>query len=386
MSQRTDIAPARETLSRLKALLRDDPHLKARFEAAKDVIRVFRRPRFYEVSQRCNLFCEGCYYFEGPTAYQPGASANLEQWVEFFRREADERHVSMAYFIGAEPSLEQERLFAASECFDYGNVGTNGTVKIDPAIPFRVSISSWGDPDTDTIMRGAPAFRKALINYRGDPRAIVVYTLSAWNLEATRKVAEMCKDHGIPLTFNMYSPTAAFMDKANRGDKNDKAYFRLSEPGKTPTFDKAGLIECRKVVRSLMEDFPETIVYTGAYNDWVTDPNGMFDIDPLTGIAIDCGSKIQGTMQYFGSDLMPKQMKCCTPDIDCSECRMYSAGWSTRLQIQARDVVSAQAFEDWCDIVATLGEIFVLPREKALQAMAHADRESAKVAPQFAAQ
>ncbi len=365
MSTRTDLAPARQTLGQLRKLIQDHPRLKVRFDAAKEVVRAFRRPGFYEVSQRCNLFCEGCYYFEGPTAFRLRKSPDVETWRAFFEREARERKVSMAYFIGAEPSLEQERLFAASEYFEHGNIGTNGTVKIDPAIPFRVSISAWGDEETDRRLRGANALRKALANYGGDPRAIVVYTLSAWNLDAAREVTVMCRDHGLPITFNMYTSTVPFAEKAAQDQEHDKAYFRLSSKDHTPAFDEASLDRCRAIVSDLMQEFPETVVYTKAYNDWVTQHGSIFEIDPETGIAPECGSRIVGNMKYFGADLNAHEVKCPTPDINCAECRMYSAGWSTRLKLFDKDVTSAGAFDDWCDIIEALGEIFVLPRERA---------------------
>ncbi|MEQ8653350.1 MAG: hypothetical protein RIC87_12875 [Kiloniellales bacterium] len=377
--------PARQTLRQLQSLLAADPSLTPKFEAAKEVVRAFRRPAFYEVSQRCNLFCEGCYYFEGPTAFQPRNAPEVETWRAFFEKEAKERKVSMAYFIGAEPSLEPERLYAAKDFFTYGNIGTNGVVKIDKEIPFRISISVWGDPATDVKLRGADAFKKALANYGEDPRALVVYTLSAWNLEAAREVAVKCRDHGLPLTFNMYTPTAPYLDKVDEGAKNDKAYFRLSKKGSTPCFDAESLVACRNTVRDLMDAFPETIVYTDHYNAWATQAGSMFHVDEDTGIASNCGSRIIGTLKYMGADLNARDLKCCTPDVDCRDCRMYSAGWSTRLQLLPADVASAKSFQTWCDDISALGKIFVYRPETGApsgqEGMASFDRLASFVSP-----
>lgn len=378
MPTRMNVSPARQTLRDLQKLLSEAPDLVPQFEAAKEVVRAFRRPAFYEVSQRCNLFCEGCYYFEGPTAFKLRDAPGQETWRAFFAQEAKERKVSMAYFIGAEPSLEQERLYAAKDFFTYGNVGTNGVVKIDREIPFRISISVWGDAKTDTRLRGANAFKKALENYAEDPRALVVYTLSAWNLEAAREVAVMCQDHGLPLTFNMYTPTAPYLDKVDEGASNDKAYFRLSRKGSTPCFDEDSLLTCRQTVRDLMDDFPETVVYTEHYNRWATQTGSMFHVADGEAVASNCGSRIMGTLKYFGADLEPRDLKCCTPDVDCRDCRMYSAGWSTRLQLLPEDVVSQTAFRAWCEDMTALGKIFVYKPADAPQsdkaAMASFDR------------
>lgn len=361
MASRTQAIPARDTLRRLRSLLDEAPYLIPKFSKAKSIVRAFRRPAFYEVSERCNLFCEGCFYFEGPSLVRSHQSADIESWRAFFERESNERKVSMAYFAGAEPALEQERLFAAKDFFPYSNVGTNGTIKIDPAIPFRIAVSVWGDAETDTKLRGANVFRKALANYGEDPRVLVYFTLSAWNLGSAREVVIMCKDHGLPLTFNMYSPTSPYLNKVQDGVQNDKAYFRLAKKGNTPCFDDETLLACRKTVRDLMQEFPETIIYTEAYNNWATRLGSMFNVDDASGLAENCGSRIIGNLKYYGTDLQNRELKCPTPDIDCRDCRMYSAGWSTRLQIRPEDVTSLKAVETWCNDIAILGKIFLYP-------------------------
>src|ERR1700754_3211627 len=204
----------RLVLRRIRDLLDENPHLAPRYEDAKKIIRIFRKPAFYEVTQRCNLKCEGCYYFEGN--FKPVKEQDkISEWEHFFAHEK-ERGVSIAYFVGAEPALEQERLVAAAKIFPYGNVGTNGTVKIDPIVPYRISISMWaGDDDTDKKLRGASVFKKAFKNYHGDPRVLVYFTLSRWNLGTVRTVVEMCRDNGFPITFNLYSPSITFLQKLN---------------------------------------------------------------------------------------------------------------------------------------------------------------------------
>src|SRR5882724_4982430 len=133
MSVSVGLLDPRAAIRRIAEFGASDPAIRERYENAKRIIRVFRKPSFYEITQRCNLKCEGCYYFEGN--FQPvPEEGSLAAWEAFFASEA-ERGVSIAYFVGAEPALEQERLVAASRAFACGNVGTNGTVKIDPVVP-----------------------------------------------------------------------------------------------------------------------------------------------------------------------------------------------------------------------------------------------------------
>lgn len=361
----TTLTDPRPLLRRIREHIERRPDFAARYDTAREVVRVFRKPAFYEVTQRCNLKCEGCYYFEGGLHQPVVEEQSLEAWDEHFRAEK-ERGVSMAYFVGAEPSLEQERMLVASKYFKYGNIGCNGTVKIDPAVSFRVAISIWaGDEATDKKLRGAAVFRKAFQNYRGDPRVLVYYTLTRWNVDSARVIAEMCRDNGVPLTFNLYSPTTTFLEKLRLGTSNDDEFFRVSRADDSPILSGDDLLRARGVVEDLMADFPETVIYSRPYNDWSTRPAPLHEIDE-NGIAPHCGSRIIGGMHYYGSDLKPMSLKCCTPDLDCSECRMMSAGWSTKLQPTLKDVETEGAFGDWLDMLETIGRIFVYDHEAAL--------------------
>lgn len=371
---RTEVSHAaqgnvRTILARISALTRGRPDLHSRYRGAKEVIHAFRRPAFYEITQRCNLWCEGCYYFEVGERHRVHEESSTEAWEEFFAAEA-ERHVSMAYFVGAEPALHQERLVAASRWFPYGNIGTNGTIRIDPVVPYRIGVSVWaGNDSDDRRLRGGSAFRKAFKNYAGDPRAIILFTLSRWNLDSVRSVAKMCRDHALPLTFNMYSPTSAFLTKLRHGRANDNEYFRVSRLDDSPLFSHNDLVRTRNLVAELMEEFPETIVYSAAYNTWATQPGSLYEIDE-NGIAPRCGSRMIGTMHYFGADLQPLHPKCGTPDVDCSECRMYSGGWSSKFQPSEADVASEESFVAWLEMIEVLGRIFLYDRASHAQRVA----------------
>jgi len=65
------------------------------------------------MSKRCNLWCEGCYYFENKDLQTQKEQKDITVWDDFFATE-QQRNVSMSYFVGAEPALEQARLRAAA--------------------------------------------------------------------------------------------------------------------------------------------------------------------------------------------------------------------------------------------------------------------------------
>ena len=69
-----------------------------------------------------------------------------------------------------------------------------------------------------------------------------------------------------------------------------------------------------------------------------------------------------GQMRYFKTDLQPGAEKCGTSDAVCSECRMYSGGWSSKFEPRDGDVRDEAALSDWLEMIAALGRIFLIER------------------------
>ncbi|MGO1120408.1 hypothetical protein ACTL6U_17005 [Rhodovibrionaceae bacterium A322] len=346
-------------LKHIKARVASRPDFPERYQLARKIIRCFSKSSFYEVSTRCNLFCEGCYYYESD-GFDPTLEEGADQeWVDFFKAEAA-RGVTMGYFVGAEPALEQKRLVAASGLIPHGNIGTNGTKRITDEVNFRIEISMWGDEATDTKLRGAPVIRKALRNYEDDPRAIVLATLSRWNIDQIPDIAALCSDHNIPVTFNIFSPTTSYLRKIRADQEHDKKFFRLADSSDSPMFRDEDLPYLRDAVDRAIDDFPDTVIFSKSYNKWMTKPGPLYELDE-NGVAQNCSSRILAPLTYHKANRVQTPVKCCTSDVDCSQCRMYSGGWSSRLSPKLADVATDEAFDDWLGVMDTLGQIFLLP-------------------------
>ncbi len=351
---------ARQISSSIRSMICQDEALGRRYQRAKETVRAFRRPAFYEIETRCNLKCEGCYYFEGGDTWKINGDKTLDEWKLFFRQEA-ERGVSMAYFVGAEPALAQERLLAAAEHFPWGNIGTNGTIRLHKDIPYRIGVSVWaGDDAADIQLRGASVFRKALANYEGDKRAIMLLTVSRETIHQVPEVARLCREHGVELTYNLYSPTHSFLNKLASDHHHDDRFFRFSDRSNSPVFADSDWTKVRDILAGTIEDYPETVAYCQEYNDHMCQPGSRYQLDE-SGIALDCQSRITDPMRYYTTDLEAKSVKCCTPDIDCSQCRMYSGGWSSRFIPTLKDVATPKSFTAWLNMIDTLGRIFLYP-------------------------
>jgi hypothetical protein len=345
------------SLGRIAWLLEEYPQFQAKYDQAREVMGIFARPTFYEVTSRCNLHCRGCYYFEGGFDPVRKDVTSIEAWDDFFAAEA-RRGVTMGQYFGGEPALVQEVLRTAVKYIPYGNIGTNGTIRIDPEIQARIHISVWGGKESDAAWRGKSVFGQAVKNYAGDPRAIAAYTLNGRNLSEAREIAGICRDNGLRLTFSMFSPTSSYR-QGKGGENDDGGDFHAVAGGGTQIFSAPALMAAREVVAGLLDDFPETILYSRDYNSWVTTPGPLFEIDPETGWATNCGSRIKDHFQVIFPDLKKSREKCCHAGIVCAECRVYGAGFSSRLSPATADLTDLAGFVKWLDFMELFRKIFV---------------------------
>lgn len=353
-------AQARYVAGRIKRIVDGQPDLKERYDNARRIIRAFRRPSFYEISQRCNLWCEGCYYFEDESRVPAEREMSDDAWASFFAAER-ERGVSMAYLVGAEPALYPSRLIAASRNIRYGNIGSNGTIRIPEEVRCRIDVSVWGNETDDAVLRGGSVLRKAMRNYAGDPRALMLFTLSPWNLDSIDDVMLASQDHDLKVTFSMFSPTTTYLSKLDRGQPADSKYFRLGPTRSRPAFEEADLRRASELILDAMQRYPGTLLFCEEYCDLITNPEPLYDIDPVTGMAENCGSRIRDPLRYFDAGGQRKHIKCCTPDVDCHHCRLYSGGWSTQFRPKETYLNDAPSFERWLNIIETIGKIFIYP-------------------------
>ncbi|SNT01205.1 radical SAM protein [Tropicimonas sediminicola] len=319
---------------------------------------VLARAAYVEMTTRCNLRCEGCYYFDGGYDKTPDVRSPAE-WDAFFADLAA-RGTRFLYLVGAEPSMVPERLEIAARHVRRGLIGTNGIRKIDRAIPFKLHISVWGAPELDTAYRGADAFSKALANYAGEAdRVLFVYTLSPRNIDDAERALERVRDAGLKMTFNMYSPTNTYRNRLAGLDTSTSEFFRRSSQSDNLNWDAASLGRARRRAAELIDAFPDTLVYSRAYNDWITDPAPRYELDE-NGDAPHCLSRIGGSLSLTGPDLNPlENAKCCTSDVDCSTCRLYSGGLASRLSLRTPDLASRDAFANWLDICQQLFGIYI---------------------------
>lgn len=334
-----------------------DPELRTRY-------RRFRRIAFgiagssYDISRTCNLTCEGCLFFEGSTFEAHLDDKSDAEWDAFFAAEAA-RGVNFVYLAGAEPALRPERLRIAARHIKRGVVFTNGTIAIDPALPYRLHVSLWGNVEDTVRLRGGSSYDKAFRLYGKDPRAIFIYTVNAQNLGGVWQAAERCAQTGARLSFSIFSPTEQYRDKLATGVRAGGDYFRISSADSHLAPDAPMLAKIRATLNEVAAAFPDTVIYAPAYNRWVTQPDSLYQIDPETGWAVDCETRRAPYFRYVRTDLSTSDSKCCSPNIDCRDCRAYSMASGTAVSRFRRFATSYQGFRDWMDIAEQWCALFL---------------------------
>ncbi|WP_300754803.1 hypothetical protein [Janthinobacterium sp.] len=310
----------------------------------------------YDIVSKCNLRCEGCLFFEGEENEGHEDCRSLAEWDALFAADAA-RGVTLAYLAGAEPSLVPERIRAAQRSIPHGIVFTNGTIRLPDDIFYRIHISSWGVDEIGSSLRAGDVLTKALNNYRDDPRAVCVFTITSLNIGQIMIMAELANSHGLPLTFSYFSPTTRYLDKLENKVDNDKAYFRISSATQSLALTQTDFAKARAEIVRAMQAYPETVQYSLSYDDWVTGKE-LYDIDPVTKIAKNCGFRITKQV-HVHVDHQPGKGKCCSSNIDCSNCRAYAMGQSTYLS-RIRDAVrKPEELAKWIEVREIWAKLFL---------------------------
>lgn len=382
------VVPSRETARRVQAFIAQAPELGPRYARAKEFRRILRQVSNFDLTSRCNLRCEGCFYFEGDDYKQAIEQEDLARWRAFFKEQA-RRGVTFASLVGAEPALVQNRLEIANQYIPRGAIFTNGTIKIRPSIDYAIVISVWGDPETTEAFRGGGVFWKALKTYKGDRRARALFTVHTKNIGQISNVTRIIHDHGIRLSFNYFSPTHSYLAKLAADAKNDDEFFRISSRADNFVLTADALERARDTIDDMIDLYPETVFHTHAFNRICTDPDGLYNIDARTGVATNCGGRNFHWHQSYRVDLKPSNAKCCTPNVNCKDCRLNAVALASLLFRLDRFVGSIQQFRDWLDICEQYGRSNLLDNDPvwsvgadysgALREVARAMREADKL-------
>ncbi len=321
-----------------------DPAIRERWEKVRRYF--FLRESTYDMSNRCNIRCEGCYYFAGEKQF--ARENNDEQaWRQLFLSEK-ERGVTFAVLAGAEPSLVPNLCEICSQVIPLGTIASNGLKPIPRKIDYQIHISVWGNDKTSLVIRKAPdMLARQMSNYKEDPRAVFVYTFTPVNIDEAREVTGLLAENNQRITFNMFSAPVGYKGHLRHTDQT--------------------LINTRKVMRELLTDYPETVLFS-PYNIVAhTGKQGLHELFscsyPRMNPSTDIG--LGRSFRQYRTDLQwDRDAACCVPDTDCDDCRHYAAGSAVVTARMYRHATDPVTFSAWLDYVDTYLAVWVRGYDK----------------------
>lgn len=321
-----------------------DPAIRERWEKVRKYF--FLRESTYDMSNRCNIRCEGCYYFIGEKQFAD-ENTDEEAWRQLLEAEK-ERGITFVVLAGAEPSLVPQLCEVCYRVIPLGAIASNGLKAIPREIDYRIHISIWGNDRTSLAIRKAPDMLvRQMANYQNDPRAVFVYTFTPVNIDEAGEVTRLLAEGGQQITFNMFSAPVGY-----------NGHLRH-----TPET----LSKTRQVMTELLAGYPETVLFSPYNIVTHTREQGLHELFscsyPRMNPSTDIG--LGRSFRQYRTDLQwDRDAACCVPDTDCDDCRHYAAGSAVVTARMYRHATDPVTFSAWLDYVDTYLAVWVRGYDK----------------------
>lgn len=321
-----------------------EPAIKERWDKVRRYF--FLRESTYDMTKRCNIRCEGCYYYNGEkqAAAENGSETDWRQLLEAEKQ----RGITFVVLAGAEPSLVSNLCAVCYQVIPLGAIASNGLKPIPREIDYRIHISVWGSDKTSLAVRKAPDMLvRQIANYKDDPRAVFVYTFTSANIDEAKEVTQLLARNGQKITFNMFSAPVGY---------NGPLRHTVETLQKT-----------QAVMRELLAEYPQTVLfslYNIAAHTHVQGLHALFSCSyPRMNPAGDIG--LGRSFRQYRTDLnWDRDAACCVPDTDCADCRHYAAGSAVVTARMYRHATDPLTFSAWLDYVDTYLAVWVRGYEK----------------------
>jgi len=318
--------------------------IRERWEKVRNYF--FLRESTYDMTNRCNIRCQGCYYYEGEKQFVREIK-DPNMWRKLMQAEKA-RGITYVVLAGAEPSLVPELCEVCFEEMPLGTIASNGLKPIPESINYKIHISVWGNDETSLKIRNAKdMLLRQIENYRGDPRAVFVYTFTKENIDQVYEVAETLARQGCKLTFNAFSAPVGYAGPLRH----------------TP----ASLDQTRKAMIDLLSRYSENVLFSLYSAVAHTHRYGLHSLYscsyPRMNPSIHLG--LGRSFRQYRADLTwDRDAACCVPDTDCDDCRHYAAGSAVVTARLFRHASDLDSFMSWLDYVDTYLAVWVMEYSK----------------------
>ncbi|MBN1470212.1 MAG: 4Fe-4S cluster-binding domain-containing protein [Syntrophaceae bacterium] len=303
------------------------------------------RSSIYDVTNRCNLRCKGCFFFSSGEHEAAPEEMDIKKWEDFIDREKA-RGVNLAILIGGEPTLCMDRVEAfykrvPSYC------ATNGLIKI-PREKFpdmMVGISLWGDSEDEKILRGRDTFAVSSKNYEGDPYTYYLYTITPRQVGKIEPVIKRIADVGLKVHLQLLS--------------NDEGVDGFS-------WHEDKLKDLRVEMDEMLDKYPRTVISCKYYHEIITTGKMMgrtfgWEECPSVTESLDNRENRPRRLIHFArwaSDLKTVHRCCTSATRDCSICKDGAAHMSWVMVNKREHLKSTKDLQNWIEVYEMFAKLY----------------------------
>ena len=315
------------------------------YERYKRISKLNIRSSIYDVTNRCNLRCKGCFFFSSDEHIAAAEQCDLKQWETFIDKEKA-RGVNLAILIGGEPTLCLDRLEAFYKRLP-SFCATNGLIKVSrERFPdMMIGISLWGDEKDEKLLRGKDTFSISSKNYAGDPYVYYLYTLTPRQIGQTEIIIKKIRDVGLKVHMQLLS--------------NDEGVNGFN-------WQPEELISIRDEMDSMLDNYPNTVISSKYYHEiittgkmlgrkfgWMECPSVTTPLDKR-----DPQPKHLTNFIRWASDLKTMH-RCCTSETrDCNTCKDGAAHMSWVMVNKRAHMRSTRDLQNWIEIYEMFAKLY----------------------------
>ncbi|MGD8366924.1 MAG: radical SAM protein [Desulfobacterales bacterium] len=319
-----------------------DPHWYQRY---KRISKLNIRSSIYDVTNRCNLRCKGCFFFSSGEHEAAAEETDIHRWEAFVEAEKD-RGVNLAILIGGEPTLCLDRV----EAF-YRRLptfcATNGLIKVprDRFPDMMIGISLWGDEEDEKILRGKDTFHISSKNYEGDPNVYYLYTITPRQIGKTEKIVRKIRNAGLKIHMQLLS--------------NDEGVDGFS-------WSAEELETIRHEMDEMLDAYPDTVISCKYYHRVITSGEMMgrrFGWDECPSVTLPLDNRKPRPRRLidfirWASDLQTMH-RCCTSETrDCGTCKDGAAHMSWVMVNKRAHMRSSEDLQNWIEVYEMFAKLY----------------------------
>jgi hypothetical protein len=316
------------------------------YERYKRISHLNIRSSIYDVTNRCNLRCKGCFFFSSGE-HHVTEEMDLKKWEAFIDKEKA-RGVNLAILIGGEPTLCMDRVEAFYNRLPT-YLATNGLIKIsrDRFPDMMVGISLWGGGDDEKILRGQDTFAVSSKNYEGDPYTYYLYTVTPKQVGKIEPVIRRIADCGLKVHLQLLS--------------NDEGVDGFS-------WRPEELRDLRFEMDEMLDAFPQTVISSKYYHEVIT--TGMMlgrhfgwnECPSVTESMDHRRPPVRRLIHFYrwAADLQTSHRCCTSATRDCATCKDGAAHMSWIMVNKRAHIVSTKDLQNWIEVYEMFAKLYRL--------------------------